>query len=82
MFGLGLDAVGAILIVFPFLNLFIVRRDPETRKIISRETRTAPVRRVQWYAWWGVAFLVAGFIFQGFGVMLQSQEINSMMRGS
>jgi len=81
MFGLFLDAIGAVLIVFPFLNMYIVRRDRVTGKEEAIQ-RDAPVRRVQWYAWWGVGFLVVGFLFQAYGVWLQSQEISSILNGS
>ena len=82
MFGLFLDAIGAVLIVFPFLNQFIVHRDRKTNVVTSEETKKVSPRVIQWYAWWGVGFLVAGFLFQAYGVWLQSQEISSIMNSS
>ena len=62
IFGLALDAVGAILIVKPFLRLFTVQR-ADTGEVTSRTTKTAQSRPVQKYAWFGVGFFMFRILF-------------------
>ena len=74
-FGLGLDVVGAILIISPLMNLAkqnYPRGDPSKLKQSSfgftdmKHGYDQDVR-TQNRAWWGLGFLISGFAFQGLG---------------
>ncbi len=75
-FGLGLDVVGAVLIVSPLL--YMARRNspegdpsPDEKKFVGgivdlKHGYDSDVS-AQNRAWWGLGFLISGFAFQGLG---------------
>jgi len=80
-FGLGLDVVGAVLIISPLLYMAkknYPKGDPSPNEkkpsygLTDMKHGYDSDVSAQYRAWWGLAFLIVGFILQGVGNWLMN----------